>query len=577
MSPAHPHVVRARRYAVAVRDKKIPSCRWVRLACLRHLADLAAQKRADFAFRFDPKKAERVCEFVELMPHVKGHWAIPQPGHPEALLLRLEDWQCFFVCCIYGWVEKTTALRRFRVALLNVPRKNAKSTIAAALGDYHLTADGEFGPEVYSGATTEKQAWEVFRPAKQMAERTPEFLAAYGVEVNAKTLAVPANGGRFEPIIGKPGDGASPSLAIVDEYHEHPDATLYDTMVTGMGARRQPLMLVITTAGEDLSGPCYALVDRVQKMLEGTQPDDRLFGLIYTIDEASDWTSEEALRMANPNMGVSVSAEFLREAQKSALNSSREQSVFKTKHLDVWVTARDAWMNMEWWSRQADPALKVEAFAGESCVAAVDLSAKLDLTASMRVFRRELDDGTHYYAFGRYYIPHTTVDDPRNRHYQGWVADGYMVATEGDVTDYARIRDDLRADHAATPIAELAFDPWGATQLAQELAAEGLTVIEVPQLVKHLSEPMKMVEALTKNGHLHHDGNPCLAWQISNVTCREDANENIFPRKERPENKIDGASALIMAVGRALVSDTARSVYEDRGVCVIGETQEAST
>jgi phage terminase large subunit-like protein len=562
MSAVVSYAVRARRYAAAVCAGKIPACRWVRLACKRHLADLAAQKRRDFAYRFDAAAAAKVCAFLELLPHVKGHWAIPQSGRPKASRLRLEDWQCFFVCTGWGWKEKGTGLRRFRVVVLVVPRKNAKSTIAAGLGLYHLTADGEFGPEIYSGATSEKQAWEVFRPAKQMAERTPAFVGAYGVTVNAKSLAVVATGGRFEPVIGKPGDGASPSLAIVDEYHEHPDPTLYDTMATGMGARRQPLMLVITTAGEDIAGPCYALVDRIQKMLDGTQPDDRLFGLTYTIDDDTDWTSDAALRMANPNMGVSVSAEFLREAQKAALNSSRDQSVFKTKHLDVWVTARDAWMNMEWWNRQADPALRVESFAGEPCWVAVDLSAKLDLTATMRVFRREVDGTPHYYAFGRYYVPLASVEDPRNRHYQGWVKDGHLIGTEGDVTDFSRIRNDLRADHDVTPVTELAFDPWGATQLAQELAAEGLTVIEIPQVVKHLSDPMKMVEALTKSGQLHHDGNPCLAWQMSNVTCREDANGNVFPRKGLRENKIDGAVALIMALGRALLGQSAASIYD---------------
>ena len=574
----HDHATRARRYAVAVRDRKIPACRWVRLACLRHLTDLASQKRADFPYRFDPAKAERVCAFVELMPHVKGHWAIVQPGHPETSHLQLEDWQCFFVCAVYGWLEKATGLRRFRVALLEVPRKNGKSALSAALGLYHLTADGEYGPEIYSAATTEKQAWEVFRPARQMAERTPEFLEAYGVEVNAKTLAVPANGGRFEPIIGKPGDGASPSLAIVDEYHEHLDATLYDTMVTGMGARRQPMMLVITTAGEDTSGPCYALVDRTQKMLDGTQPDDRLFGLVFTVDEDTDWTTDDALRMANPNMGVSVSAEFLREAQKGALNSSRDQSVFKTKHLDVWVTARDAWLNMEWWARQADPALHVEDFAGESCTVGLDLGATTDLTAAVRVFRRDLEDGAHYYAFGRYYAPRDVVEDPRNRHYQGWVEDGFMVATDGaftGMTDYERVRGDLLADHAASPIVELAYDPWGATDTAQHMETEGIATVRVDQNTKNLSDPMKMLEGLVKSGHLHHDGNPCLAWQMSNVTCREGANESIFPRKERVENKIDGAVALIMAVERARISDAARSVYETRGVVLLGAGTDA--
>lgn len=561
-----PHVDKAFTYARSVVSGDILACRWVRLACQRLLDDL---QRTDWPYRFDPEKAGRACRFAELFPHVKGHWAIAQPGNPRSTLLQLEPWQCFFRANLHGWREVETGFRRFRIAYLEVPRKNGKSVTGAVEGLDALTLEGEPGAEVYSGATTEKQAWEVFRPAKLMAQRTPAFLAKYGVTVNAANLVRLQTGDRFEPLIGNPGDGASPSLAIVDEYHEHPDSRLYDTMVTGMGARRQPLMLVITTAGSDISGPCYALHEDVQRMLDGTQPNDRLFGLIYTLDEGDDWTTEDALRKANPNYGVSVSDSFLKDKQAEAVSSSRHQNVFKTKHLNIWVTARDAWMNMEWWHRQADPTLKAEGFAEYPCYVGGDLASKLDIASVVRVFRKTVDDVPHYYVFARHYLPRATVDDPKHGHYQGWEHDGFLTVTEGDMTDYARIRDDLKRDAEAHGIEQAGFDPWASQEMIQELTREGITAIEIPQNVKFLSDPMKSVEALTKSGQLHHTGDPVLAWAVSNVTHKEDANENVFPRKERPENKIDPAVALIMAMGRAILADDSRSIYEDEGVFVL--------
>lgn len=553
-SDPHPHVTRALAYAKDVVAGRTLACEWVRLACKRHLEDLKRSKSKTYGFLFDHARAERACQFAELFPHVKGHWAIPQPGKPDATKIRLESWQCFIRCSIYGWVEKAKPIRRFTTAYIEVPRKNAKSTLGAIDGLQFFAADGEMGAEIYSGATTEKQAWEVFRPAKQMAERSPEFLEAYGVVVNAASLVIPGNGSRFEPIIGKPGDGASPSLAITDEYHEHPDSTQYDTMVTGMGARRQPLMLTITTAGENMEGPCYALHERVQRMLKGTEPDERLFGIIYTIDEQDDWTTEEALRKANPNFDVSVSGDFLRRQQQTAIASSRDQNIFKTKHLNIWVTARAAWLNMEWWHRQQDATLRLEDFRGEACWLGLDLASKIDLAAKVRVFRRIIEGASHYYAFGQFYVPESTVQDPRNRHYQGWVKDGHLIATEGEAIDQERIKGDILADGQTFEVRELGFDQWGATKLIQELQGVGLPVVEIPQNVKHLSEPMKLIEAAIKAGTFHHDGNPCFTWMMGNVTVKPDANENIFPRKERPENKIDGAVALIMAFGRAALA-----------------------
>jgi phage terminase large subunit-like protein len=338
-----PHVDQANKYAKLVVAGKIPASKWVRLACKRHLDDLQRSKQRNFQYRFDPAKAERPCRFVEALPHTKGKWA------SAGETITLGPWQCFIICVLFGWLVKSTGKYRFREAYIKVPRKNGKSILGSSIGLFKFAADGEFGAEVYSGATTEKQAWEVFRPARLMVERTQALQKAFGITVNAKSLTILSNGSKFEPLIGKPGDGASPSCAIVDEYHEHPDDTLYDTMKTGMGARENPLLLVITTAGSDRSGPCYSLEKDVEKVLEGTLQNDRLFGIMYGIDQKDDWKSEAALIKANPNYGVSVFSDFLLDAQRDAINNARKQNVFKTKHLDEWVNAGIPGFNMAKW------------------------------------------------------------------------------------------------------------------------------------------------------------------------------------------------------------------------------------
>lgn len=551
----------AKAYAQQVVARKIPACRFVQLACKRHLDDLKQQRRRAFPHRFDAGKAARVCAFLELLPHTKGRWAV------GANKLRLEPWQVFILCVVFGWLRKRDGLRRYRRAYVEVPRKNGKSQLAAGIALYMFAADEEFGAEVYSGATSEKQAWEVFRPAKQMAERTPDLLEAFGIGVNASNLNIIGNGSRFEPLIGKPGDGASPSCAVVDEYHEHPDDSLYDTMLTGMGAREQPLMFVITTAGSDTAGPCYALRGDVLRVLQGTVEDDELFGIVYTIDEGDDWTSEAALRKANPNYDVSVSGEFLRSQVRDAVNNSRRQNTVKTKHCNVWVTAREAFYNMEDWNRVADATLSPADFRGDPCFAGLDLASKIDLTAVMRVFRRTEEDGEdHFYVFTRCYVPSARVEEPTNNHYHGWVADGHLIATDGDIIDFERIRSDVLEFDEEHGIAQLGYDPYGATQLAQELEGYGITCVEVPQRVQHLSEPMKWIDALVRAKRLHHDGNPVLAWAIGNVTAKPDAKENVFPRKERPENKIDPAVALMTAMALALVAEVAAGSSYEEGI-----------
>lgn len=555
----------AKRYAEDVRDGLVPACTYVRQAAERHLRDLSQMDADDYLYIFDESKVVKVCRFVELMPHTKGRWA------RRSECLRLEAWQIFCLAVIFGWVRKADGFRRFRIVYIEVPRKNGKSALSAAVGLYVLTADGDYGAEVYAGATTEKQAWEIFRPAHQMATRTESFRTAFGVEVMAKNISIPENGSRFEPIIGKPGDGASPSCALVDEYHEHQTDDLYDTMLTGMGAREQPLMWVITTAGGDVAGPCYALRSDVVNMLSGSVPNDELFGIIYTIDEGDEWTSDSALRKANPNYGVSVSGDFLNSQVRDALTSSRKQATCKTKHLNVWVAARNPWMNMEQWNKCADPALTPDDFKGEPCWIGLDLASKVDITSTGKLFKRTIEEGgkklDHYYFFGRHYVPEAQVENPDRRHYQGWVNEGHLVATDGNVIDYDRIKEDVLEDAEQFQIVNLGYDPWGSTQLAVGLHQKGVPVIEVRQTVVQLSEPMKWIEALVKAGRFHHDGNPCMNWMVANTTARTDAKDNIFPRKERPDNKIDGLVAAINAMRVAMIEpEKNESVYKERGI-----------
>lgn len=559
MSAKRDYVKVARDYAKDVVAGRILACRYVRLACQRFLDDLKAQRSKTFPFRLDEKAANKACAFIELLPHVKGKWA------RERQRIRLEGWQCFIEVNVFGWKRKRDGLRRYRRAYIEVPRKNSKSTTTAANGVYMLVEDNEHGAEVYSGATTEKQAWEVFGPARLMVKNTPALIENYGVVVGAKNLNVPGTASKFEPIIGKPGDGASPSMSITDEYHEHASPEQYDTMVTGMGAREQPLAWVITTAGSDTAGPCYALRQQAIDALEGKVEDPELFALIYTIDEDVDWTSEEALRMANPNMGVSVFEEFLRGEQQRAINHPRDQATFKTKHLNVWVTAAAPYFNAELLKRLGDKTLKREQFAADPCVKGLDLGAKLDIAADLTLFARQLEelgaDGVpqlhrHYYAFGRFYIPQKRAEEPERRAYAQWIEQGHLIATPGDTTDYDYIEADVKADGEQLQLLQIGVDPWNATQVITHLQNHfGLEkIVEVPQTVVHLSNPMKEIQAAIVAGRFHHDGNPAFEWMMGNVTAQEDRNENVFPRKESPEKKIDGAVAAIIAMGRGLAA-----------------------
>ena len=564
----------ATQYARDVVDGRILACRWVRLACQRHLDDL--QRDAEgWRYTWNPllktadetdddgqvvvsgreyRPADRACYFIELLPHIKGDWA------SQRLRLSLEPWQVFFVGSVFGWVDRNTKRRRFRVADMYVPRKNAKSTVAAGIGLYLLAADGEFGAEVYSGATSEKQAGEVFSPARLMTERTPEFRQRFGVTARASSITIAANNSKFEPVIGKPGDGASPSCAIVDEYHEHATEDLYDTMRTGMGARRQALTLVITTAGDDVSSPCYAHQEELQQILDGVIDDETRFGVIYTIDvdeegKLEDWTTEEALVKANPNFGVSVDAENLLADLRDAIRDARKQPTFQTKHLNIWVASSSPWLNLHGWKQLADKSLAMEQFLGAECWDGLDLANVVDIASRCKVFRRRIAGQWHYYPFWRHWLPEKTIEEPDNKHYQGWERDGWLVKTSGSMIDQELIQKTLEDEARLFRCVELGIDDWGAAGIAPKLETAGIAVVRIPMNVKHLSAPMKFIDGLVQSGRIHFNGDPVATWGVSNVTVKPDHNDNWFPRRTTKKKKIDPGLALIIAMNRAMVKD----------------------
>ncbi|WP_020184819.1 terminase TerL endonuclease subunit [Methylopila sp. 73B] len=547
----------AERYAQEVVSGKIAACRWVCLACQRHLDDLKASKRKDYPYRFDAEAARKVCAFIELLPHVKGKWASKRE------LLALAPWQVFKTAVLFGWLKKADGNRRFRRAVILEPRKNGKSAWAAGVGLYMFALDGEHGSEVYSGATSEKQAWEVFRPAKSMAAKTPALLSACGITVNASNLHMLGNESRFEPMIGKPGDGSSPHCAIIDEYHEHETDDMVSTMETGMGAREQALLLIITTAGTNVAGPCYQAVVEARRMLEGITDDPETFSLMYGIDPprgkpedpdyfaGDDWTKPETLKKANPNFDVSVRGEFLLSQQRDAINNARKASAFRTKHLNEWVFAKEAYFNIAKWMASAEDGLRMEDFAGQPCTVGLDLASKVDIAAAVFLFRRPQGG---FAAFGKFYLPEKTIELEATGNYVTWERAGRLIKTEGDMIDHEKILEDIVAASKVYTIDSIGYDPAQATMLITAMMKENLPVVEFRHTVMTMSEPMKEVEALIRSQKIAHDGDPCFAWQIGNVvTKRDDPKDNVYPRKERAENKIDGAVALIMAMGRQLV------------------------
>ncbi|HFK5815325.1 terminase large subunit [Enterobacter kobei] len=567
---AYPSVNMANQYARDVLNGKILTCKSIQLACQRHFNDLKISLDKDYPYRFDRELAERACRFVQLLPHSSGDLAGQK--------LKLEPWQAFAFSSIFGWVTKKTKKRRFREAYIRVARKNGKSFFAAGIGTYMFCADGENSAEVYCGATTMAQAKKVFTPARQMADRLPSLRSKFNISVWVDSLTRP-DGSLFAPIAGKPGDGDSPHCAIIDEYHEHDTDHMYEAMTLGMGARSQPLTLIITTAGTSLESPCYDKDKQVKEMLNGHVPNDRLFGLVYELDEGDDWTDPTNFIKANPNLNVSISYDDLLAEMEVAKQVPRKVNAFKTKRLNIWVSGKAAFYNMTQWHAAADKSLRYEDFAGEDYYLGLDLAQRLDLNAGVGVFVREIEGKKHYYCIRpKFWVPEDTVrsTDPKIAktadRYVKFVEMGALEATDRAEADYreilASIIDLQEIDKVR--VSEIPIDPSGATALSHELQDHGFEPISIRQDYTNMSPPMKELEAALAGGRFHHDGNPVLSWCISNVIGKNvpGSDDIVRPTKGDKQSKIDGATALFMAIGRAMLNGRAsnQSVYDEEDV-----------
>jgi phage terminase large subunit-like protein len=432
-----------------------------------------------------------------------------------------------------------------------------------------LAVDGEGGAECYSAATTRDQAKIVWSDARTMALRSPEFCARFGVEVLAHAITIDETSSKFIPLAAEDGslDGFNVHFACNDELHAHKTRGLYDVLETATGSRTQSLIWNITTAGSNRAGICYEQRTYLIKLLEGVATDESFFGIIYTIDDDDDWTDPSVWAKANPNYGVSVFPDDIARLCRKAQEMPSAQGNFLTKRLNVWVNADTTWMDMRAWDRCKDETLSIDDFAGERAVAGLDLASKVDIAAKVLLFSRFIGEIRHFYAFGRYYLPETAAEESGNSQYSGWIERDRIRTTPGNVIDFDTIEEELREDASRFELAEVAYDPFQATQLSTRLTAEGFTMVEMRPIVLNFSEPMKELEALVLSGRFHHDGDPVLAWMVSNVVCHRDVKDNIYPRKERVENKIDGVVALIMSLGRWITQPEAGpSVYETRGV-----------
>lgn len=536
---------------------EVPACKWVRLACQRHLEDLEhGQERGLW---FDRDAGQLVIDFFSLLKHSKGEWV----GQP----IRLEAWQQFILWVLFGW-KRDDGSRRFRTGYLEVARKNGKSTLAAGVGLYLLVADGEGGAEVYSAATKKDQALITHSEATRMVKASPALRRRLTVFKN--NIHIRDTASKFEPL-GRDTDsmdGLNVHGAIIDELHAHKTGDMVDILETAKSARRQPMQFEITTAGFDRESICFQHHEYTEKVLEGVVEDDSWFGIIFGIDEGDDWESEEVWLKANPNLGVSKKWEYMREQFSKAREMPSRLNAFLRLDLDVWTQSETKWVNLEHW-KECGKLVDVNGLRGRRAYGGLDLSSTTDISAFVLVFPPETatDD---YKVLCRFWIPEEAMRKRSHEDrvpYESWVRQGYIEATPGNVIDYDFIIEQIGEDAGMFDLEEIAFDRWGATKMIQSIEEMGLTCVQFGQGFVSMNAPMKELEKLILSHKLAHGNHPVLTWMADNLVAREDAAGNIKPDKEKSREKIDGMVALIMALDRALRHGGAgKSVYEDRGL-----------
>ncbi len=528
--------------------------KYERLCWERHERDLSlcVDGRHPKGYWYDEAAGQRVVDFIErFCRHYEGELA--------GQLIILEDWQRKIYRAVFGWM-RADGTRRYRTAYIEIPRKNGKSFKGSATGLYLTVADGEGGAQVYSAATKKDQAKIVHDGATKMVKTSPElkrFLRTFRNNISCERTS-----SKFEPLGADSStlDGLNTHGLIEDETHAHTDRHVHDVLVTSMGARRQPLAFIITTAGVyDPESIGWELHERAQQILEGALEDDTFFAFIAAADEGDDFTDPAVWAKANPNLGVSLKRDYMAEQCERAKTTPSYLNTFLRYHLNVWTQQRERWIPIEAWNR-CDRVVDPEALHGRRCWAGLDLSAKLDLTALVLCF--PVDTG--YDFLYRFWCPEDTILERAKKDrvpYDAWEREGWLVATPGNVVDYEFPKAALREFAKVYTIEEVAFDPWNATQTATDLQTDGLTCVEFRQGFASMSEPSKEFEKIVVSQQCAHRTpkgiNPVMRWMLSNVAVKRDPADNIKPDKSRAAGRIDGVVGSIMALGRAMVAQPA--------------------
>lgn len=538
--------------------------RLIKLAAKRFLDDLKRAKKKEAPFSFSRDHANHACSWIELLPHVEGKWETPE--------IRLHPSHVWFVVQLFGF-RKPDGTRRFTSALFAVARKNAKSTLSAAILLYCECCEEEEGAQVISAATTGSQARIIFNVAKRMAEKKADLREAYGLECWANAISRVETGATFKPINAKAStqDGLNPSHVGLDEIHAHKTPDLLNVLQSAAGARRNPLWLFTTTEGYANPGPWSEIRQFATQLLEGVFGDaaDHFLAIFFAVDKEDGDFDEKAWHKANPLMDVNP--HLLAAIRKESIEAKAMPSKlaeFQIKRLNRPAAAANGFILLPKWNA-CHGVVDLNALKDVPCWGGLDLASTRDL-ASLRLVWR-LDD--KIITWGRRWVPESAVAQRTERGtvpYAGWVAAGLLEQTEGEVTDYAVIEQAVLDVHERFNLQSLAFDRWNATEMVSRLVAADVPLVEFIQGTKSYHPAMVELERAYIGKRLVHDGDPVLAWCAANLVARKDVNLNMAPDKRRSADKIDDMTALLMALGVSLTSSTEQPIDDFLNSPVIG-------
>ena len=530
---------------------------YVRLACVRHLRDLARRKTSELMW--DQDRARRAIDFYPTMLRLED-------GRP----FRLEPYQQFVVGSVFGWYGRE-GFRRFRTAYVEMGKGSGKTPMAAGVGLYGMLADGEPAPEVYAAATARDQAKIVFGDATRMVEAEPELKELIDIQVGS--LSIPAQHAVFRPVSSehKQLDGLRVHIGLIDELHEHPTPLVVDKIRAGTKNRRNALIFEITNSGFDRTSTCWAHHDYSVKVLQGTVQNDAWFAYVCALDEGDDWQDERVWLKANPGLGVTLPLSYLREQVQEAVGMPSKENIVKRLNFCIWTEQQDRWLDMAQWDACTGK-VELEQLRGRPCMAALDGAATQDLFAFGLLFGP--DEKGALDAVLRFWIPEDTLAAQGSGRAERdrlllrqWADEGWIKVTPGNVTDYDLIEEQVLEELSRYELGKLAFDRWNLTQLITHLkdALGEDRVVDFPQTMSAMSAPSKELEKRVKEGSIRHGGNPVLRWMASNVAVKYGPNSQIKPDRERSAEKIDGIITLVMMLDLATRESTEPpSVYEQR-------------